>query len=230
MIFTRTVLEMFEELLRQRLERLNPQDLRDRLTEDEIQDSLNHALITKGGIAEYEIRMEFEHPFIPGKKLDSYIAPALGRPAAAWEVKYDRRPPSGVNSPRSNKAGGVINDVFRLAALHRDLEIETVVVYVTDQEMAGYYANADNHFGSFFDLAVGKSFAMGRTWIEFLSGAVKSRLRAPGDCCHVLGKYSADLPRDHALRVYEVAPGDPTEARLGHTMQVIPVDERIAKE
>jgi hypothetical protein len=216
MMFSPAVLEMFEELLRQRLERLNPQDPHDRLTEDEIQNSLNYALVTKGNVAEYEIRMEFEHPCIPGKKLDSYVAPASGHAAAAWEVKYDRRPPSGVNSPRSNKAGGVINDVLRLAGLHRELEIETVVVYVTDQEMAGYYSNADNHFVSFSDLAVGQSFAIERTWIEALSAAVRSRLKAPDDCCHVLGKYSATLPRDHALRVYGVAPGDPPPEPHAH--------------
>jgi hypothetical protein len=200
MIFSETALELFRELSQERLKRQRT------LTEDEIQDSLNYSLITRATLAEFEIRMEFEHPGFPGKKLDSYIAASDSHGAAAWEVKYDRKPPGGRNQPRSNKAGALINDIFRLAGFSDDQELERILIYVTDQEMAGYYRNPRSQFGSFFDLAPGESFTLTPGWVASLSASVKKWIKAPGKPCHVNTVYSAQLSDSVALRVYAVVP------------------------
>lgn len=62
MIFISAVLELFEELLLQRLDRLNWHDPHDRLTEDEIQDSLDYALVTKGNVADLVLHVTLPFP------------------------------------------------------------------------------------------------------------------------------------------------------------------------
>jgi hypothetical protein len=197
-IFSKAALELFSELLQERLKRHRT------LTEDEIENSLNYSLVERGNLAEFEIRMEFEHPSLPEKKLDSYVAASDSHGAAAWEVKYDRKPPGGMNQPKSNKAGALINDVFRLAGLSEDEQLERVLIYVTDEEMVGYFKNPRNQFGSFFDLAPGESFPFDSAWVASLSASVKKWVKAPGKLCRVNAIYSAQLSANVALRVYAV--------------------------
>jgi hypothetical protein len=204
-IQTKAALELFSGLLRERVNRQRT------LTEDEIQNSLNYALVERGNLREFEIRMEFEHPSLPVKKLDSYIAASDSHAAAAWEVKYDRKPPSGVNQPRANKAGALINDIFRLAGLSEDGELERVLIYVTDEEMVGYYRNPGNQFGSFFDLAPGDSFTFDPTWVASLNASVNKLVKATGKLCRVNAIYSEQLSDSVALRVYAVVPESTTQ-------------------
>jgi hypothetical protein len=124
--------------------------------------------------------MEFEHPSLPAKKLDSYIAASENHSAAAWEVKYDRKPPSGKNQPRSSKAGGLIDDVFRLAGLSEVGTLERVLIYVSDQEMLGYYMNPGNQFASFLELASGQSFTFDPAWLATLSESGRKEGRKEG--------------------------------------------------
>ncbi len=200
MIFTKDVLQLFAELLQERLKRQR------NLNEDEIQDSLNHSLIERGNLAEFEIRMEFEHPSLPGKKIDSYVAASDSHAAAAWEVKHDRRPPGGMNQPRSNRAGALINDIFRLASFSEDEDMERILVYITDEEMVGYYRNSENQFGSFLDLGPAESFTLDPFWVASLSASVRKWVKAPGKLCRVNAIFSAQLSTRVALRVYTVFP------------------------
>jgi len=99
MIFTPQVMNCFCELVGKRLEKA---DKSRPLTEDEVQDSYNYSLVSRGIVEEHEIRMEYGFPGLAGK-LDSYVDSSAKHGPAAWEVKYDRKAPEGRPQPSSAK-------------------------------------------------------------------------------------------------------------------------------
>ena len=98
-----------------------------------------------------EIILEYPHPEIKRAKIDTFIPPKNGKDGVAIEFKFDRKIPSGRNTPRTQKAGKVFADIFRLALLNFD-NVKRYFVYVTDKEMATYFQNTSNYFKDFFDL------------------------------------------------------------------------------
>jgi hypothetical protein len=73
----------------------------------------------------------------------------------AVEFKYDRSIPSGKNAPRTQKAGKVFHDLFRLGQIAPGMR--RLFVYVTAREMATYFANPKNRLREFFTLANDRS-------------------------------------------------------------------------
>ena len=103
-------------------------------TEDSVRYTLFHALSET--ISPAQIVVEAPHPTISGKRVD-LVAP-VGSDGAllAIEFKYDRR--AKMNAPMPMKAGALIHDFVRMAALPEQYRLR-YVVYVTDDEMHGYF-------------------------------------------------------------------------------------------
>jgi hypothetical protein len=198
-IFTQNVLIRFQELLRDKLTGAS------RLAEDSIRYSFHVSLQERAGIADSEILVPYDHPLIERAKIDSYLPASERHGAAAWELKYDRAIPSGKNQPRSNKAGALLNDFFRLAAFPGPPDLERVVIYLTDSEMASYFRNPRNGLSDLSDLPTTKSFAVNSSLLDTLAPSVRKRIKAPVTACWALGKFAVSLPREHELRLYDVS-------------------------
>jgi hypothetical protein len=198
-IFTQDVLAHFQELLRERLAGAS------RLAEDSVRYSLHESLQQKGGVAGSEILVPYDHPVIERAKIDSYLPASQHHGAAAWELKYDRAIPSGKNQPRSEKAGALLNDFFRLAAFPRPPDLERVVIYLTDSEMVSYLRNPRNGLGGLFDLASTRSFTLDRRLLDSRAASVRKKIKAPVTTCWAVGRFAVSLAREHELRVYDVS-------------------------
>ena len=206
-IFTQQVLTRFQELLGQRLAGAS------RLGEDSVRYSLHESLQEGAGIAGSEISVPYDHPAIERAKVDSYLPSSEQHGAAAWELKYDRAIPSGRNQPRSEKAGALLNDFFRLAAFPGPPDFERVIIYLTDTEMASYLRNPKNGLDGLFDLASTGSFTLDSRLLDSRAASVRKKIKAPVTTCWALGKFAVSLPRDHELRVYDVSLSPSAQSR-----------------
>jgi hypothetical protein len=188
------VLERFGELLHARL------DSDSFTTEDSVRYTFYAALLEKGGIDGHNVIMEYRHPSIPGAKVDTWI-PNFHGSGLAVEFKYDRDIPSGRNSPRTQKAGKVFHDLYRLGKI--EPSFRRVFIYLTGQEMAGYFGNPINGLFRFFMLPSGESLAIDAA---FVSGKSATFTASVGEVPNVsvTGLYAQTLPRLHHVRAYEV--------------------------
>jgi hypothetical protein len=201
MIFTSDVIGRFTELLKGLLDG-------GRVSEDRVRYALFVALRERTGIRDDEIMLEWPHPSIRGAKLDGFLCGCEGHGACAWELKYDRATPGGSNQPRSNKAGALINDFFRLAGLDETGGIERILIYLTDAEMARYFQNPRNGFEALFGLGAGARFRIDREFLAPRAASVRQKVTAPIIPCYAIGVAQASLPRDHQMRLYAVSTTD----------------------
>ena len=193
------VLERFGELLHTRLES-------DAFTtEDSVRYTFFAALLEKGGIDCHNVIMEYRHPSIPSAEVDTWI-PSFDGSGLAVEFKYDRDIPSGRNTPRTQKAGKVFHDLYRLGKI--EPRMRRVFVYLTGLEMAGYFGNPTNGLTRFFLLPSGESLAIDSA---FMAGKSATFTASVGEIPNVLvtGLYSRSLPRLHHVRAYEVKNASP---------------------
>jgi hypothetical protein len=124
-----------------------------------------------------------------------------------FEFKYDRGIPSGKNSPRTQKAGKVFADLFRLALFKAENAIERYFIYVTDNEMVSYFNNSENKLYEFFNLPLEKQLAIDERYIK---NHAKTFVKSVGNNiveCSVLCRSKVD---DYAFssRILEVMPKD----------------------
>jgi hypothetical protein len=92
-----------------------------------------------GGIDPSHIILEYPHSNISCGYIDTYIPPQRGHYELAIELKFDREIPSGRNTPRTQKAGRVFADIFRLALFVPHNNVHRYFVYVTDREISTYF-------------------------------------------------------------------------------------------
>src|SRR5713226_5860702 len=195
------VLDRFGELLHARLES-------DAFTtEDSVRYTFFAALLEKGGIDCHHVIMEYRHPSIPGAEIDTWI-PSFDGSGLAVEFKYDRDIPSGRNTPRTQKAGKVIHDLYRLGKI--EAHMRRVFIYLTGPEMVGYFGNPTNGLAKFFLLPSGQSLAIDSA---FLSGKSATFTASVGEIPNVIvtGLYGRSLPKLHHVRAYEVKNTPPRE-------------------
>ncbi len=188
------VLDRFGELLYARLES-------DAFTnEDSVRYTFFAALLEKGGIECHSVVMEYPHPSIPGAEVDTWI-PSFDGSGLAIEFKYDRDIPSGKNTPRTQKAGKVFHDLYRLGKI--EPHVRRVFIYLTGPEMAGYFGNPTNGLARFFLLPAGQSLVIDS---PFLSGKSATFVASTGEIPNVVvtALYGRSLPRLHYVRGYEV--------------------------
>ena len=97
------------------------------------------------------LSFEYPHPTIDGAKIDTWFQKDGEKPIAI-EFKYDRVIPSGRNQPRTQKAGSVFHDLYRLLLVNTSIGATCYFVYVTTAEMAAYFTNPGNGHNAFFEL------------------------------------------------------------------------------
>lgn len=171
-------------------------------TEDAVRYSFFVGLIETLGLNPEDIVLEYDHDKIARAKIDTWIPAFAGR-AYAIEFKYDRLIPSQKNQPRTQKAGQIIKDLFRLAQIFSPNAIEAVFIYLTSREMAGYLSNPHNGLADLFELELGASLPIDE---GYLSGRANTLQRAAGSVvpCTVDALHSCSLPNEHELRAYGV--------------------------
>jgi len=176
-------------------------------TEDSIRYTFYYCLTIYGGIPPSEVIVEYPHPHIAGAEVDIYIPQKDRRPRLVFEFKFDREIPSGKNINKTQRAGKVFSDIFRLARIQlHNKNIQRYFVYVTDREMAIYFKNPSNHLNNFFDLAIGETLRIDKKYIENHPGTfIKSVGKHVVDC-RVACLLREELIKRIWVRIYEIRP------------------------
>jgi hypothetical protein len=198
------VFEDFADLLRKRLE------LGTYGSEDSVRYMLFAALV-QHGVQPERVVMEFPHPGMDKKKIDTVVVGDDGKPALAVEFKYHRRSLSGGNKPRTLAAGALFKDMSRLAVL--EWSADRYFIYLSDDEMALYLRSPRVGLGDVLDLPVGSELEL--TPEKFASHPPTFFRRVgvwPGRIA-IRSVVARDLPLKHLVRVYEVGPVLPAAGR-----------------
>lgn len=173
-------------------------------TEDSLRYTFFLALTTIGYCQHFEIVLEEPHPMIPGAEIDLRIGQNKERLSTAFEFKFDRPIPSGLNLPKTQKAGAVFKDLFRLAQIPLRTAPMRYFIYFTTAEMAGYFQNRANRLSDFYNLSKGDCFPIPS---EFVTAQAPTFQRVVGDLaapCKITGAYKQDYASGHALRIFQV--------------------------
>ena len=176
-------------------------------TEDSVRYTLFHCFTNYGGIQPSEIILEYPHSHIPGAEVDTYIPQKNERSGLVFEFKFDREIPSGKNPPKTQKAGKVFADIFRLALFEsHNKNIQRYFVYVTDKEMATYFQNKVNLLNDFFELANGNTLRIDRRYIEKHPKTFAKSVGEHVVDCEVVGCLRKEIVQAIWLRIYEIKP------------------------
>jgi len=154
----------------------------------------------------HEILLEYNHPNIKGyKKVDTYIKSNDNKNGLVMECKYDRKMPSGHNSPRPQKAGKIFNDFFRLASFTNDENVIKWLIYLTDEEMTNYFNNVENKLNDFFNLAKGAILIIDDEYLKNKSQTFNGGIDTNGiSKINIKCIFQNDLPNNHKIKIYEV--------------------------
>jgi hypothetical protein len=185
----------FAELLRRRLE------LGVYGSEDSVRYMLFAALV-QHGVAPERVVMEYPHPGLEKKEIDTVVVGDDLQPVLVIECKYDRAIPGGRNKPRTQAAGGLFKDMGRLAIL--EWPADRYFVYLTDKEMYAHLRSPRNGLLEIFDLAVGSALELTTQYFQGRAQTFMNRMGAWPGRIAIRSVVAANLPRDHYLRVYEV--------------------------
>lgn len=174
-------------------------------TEDSVRYTLFYCLTKYGNIDPSQIVLEKPHSSIERGLVDAYILPLDSEEGLVFEFKYDRGIPSGKNTPRTQKAGKVFADIFRLALFKADHPINRYFVYVTDDEMATYFENPNNQVDDFFNLPIGKELRINEKYINLHPSTFVSSVGENIVECDLICRLSRNSDK-FASRIYEVKP------------------------
>jgi len=172
--------------------------------EDSIRYTFYTALLSSGGLSHTDVILEYPHPVIPRAEIDTIIRSVNDRPPVAVEFKYDRANPGGKNQNRTQRAGAVVNDIFRLAKVPNSLAAVRYFVYVTDAEMAGYFRNPSNRLADLFDVSGTTRFALNPSVFQGFPQTFVTCIASHECDCLVGNVLAADLPSNHHVRAFEV--------------------------
>jgi hypothetical protein len=194
---------IFEAFARLLEERLTAETF---TTEDSVRYTFFLALTENGYCKHTDILLEMPHPSSSKAEVDLFIHAGDSRPSTAFEFKYDRPIPSEKNAPRTQKAGAVFKDLFRLAHVPKETATQRFFIYLTAQEMANYFRNPANHLSSFFELPEGQCYSL---TTNFVLGQVATFRNVVGDwpiTCQLTGAFRRNLSQQHFLRIFVVGP------------------------
>ncbi|MCM3471023.1 hypothetical protein [Brevibacillus borstelensis] len=194
------IIKKFTNLLS---ERFNYNDLH--TTEDTVRYTFFASLLANEYIKPHEIILEFPHPGIPNKEVDTYIPSIGGRKGIIAEFKYDRSTSSSTNSPRTMKAGKLLNDLFRLSLFNIDQHARKWLIYLTDEEMDGYFSNAKNGLTDFYNLPFNEMLTIDEDYIGKKANTFRKAINMNGiNGIEIKCLCSNGLPKRHRLKIYEV--------------------------
>jgi hypothetical protein len=195
----KVILEVFANLLEERLGRGKRQ-----LTEDSVRYTFFYALTTIGNVNPCDIILESSNTEIRREETDMMVVDKDGNPKAILEFKCDRAIPSGKNLNETQRAGKVIRDIFRLTS-YGDRNIKRYFVYVTDNNMSGYFQNPINKLGNLFDLKEGTTFKLNNEYLQFRSPTFTKAMGRPTESL-IISAFSRDFNSGWYLRIYEISP------------------------
>ncbi len=155
------------------------------------------------GVGLHQFAFEYPHPMIKRALVDTVLVDEQGDPCMALEVKYHRVIPSGANLPRPQLAGMLLHDVARLARF-TPRNVERLLLYVTDHEMADYFSNPGNGLTWVTGLARGESVVLHENDFNALSETFR---KAAGDWpgpVRVTVMQSENEIVGHFVRLYRV--------------------------
>ena len=144
------------------------------------------------------------HPTLERAKIDTWIQ-VDGEKPIAIEFKYDRVIPSGQNQPKTQKAGSVFHDLYRLLLVNTSIGATCYFVYVTTAEMATYFTNPSNGHSAFFELLPGASIDIQSDYFSGKPLTFRDHSKKEFEA-KIKGVLSRSLAADHSLRIYEVEP------------------------
>lgn len=183
-------LERFSDLLSVRLIK------RIFTTEDSVRYTFFTALLQQSGLKPEDVVLECPHPSIAGAEIDTWI-PSFEAGGLAIEFKYDRDIPSGKNTPRTQKAGKVFHDLYRLGQIKNGARC--LFIYLTGPEMASYFSNPSNGLTEFFSLPQGRTFPIDSAFMSGKSSTFASSVGKAPDVV-VAALYGCSLPGKHEVR------------------------------
>lgn len=195
--FMKEVLEEFSSLLEIRLHN------NVYTTEDSVRYTFFIALLKKANIAPHEVILECPHPKISRAEIDTYVPSTAERAGLVVELKYDRQLPSGRNQKRTENAGKLFNEIFRLTQFDTDPNATLLVIYFTDKEMANYLRNPTNGLVDFFELQVGEVLIIDDNYISTKSATFRGVIGGSINR-EIKAIWSEKMPNQHEVRVYEI--------------------------
>ncbi len=173
-------------------------------TEDSIRYTFFYALTATGYCLPIQILLETSHPSLPRAEIDLLILATKDRPSSAFEFKYSRKIPSENVSARTMKAGQVFNDLFRLARLPQSTALHRYFIYITDQEMMGYFMNPANRLVEFLNLGIGRTYTLKSDLMLNRPNSFADQIGNRFIDCQIECVFTKQLPNRHALRIFEV--------------------------
>ena len=197
-MLTRKNIELFAKLLDGRLKTGTF------MTEDSVRDTCLNAMFSNGICRHTDVVLEKPNPTIEKAKLDAVVTARDNEPSMAFEFKYSRKNPGQTNQPRTQKAGDVFNDVFRLARVPESTAKFTYFVYLTDCEMASYFRNPPSGLRDFFQLREGESFKLTPDFVARRAETFRRRVKTNEIECAATSIFSREIANEHSLRIYEI--------------------------
>jgi len=173
-------------------------------TEDSVRYTFFYAILSRGMHRHTDVILESPHPCIERAKIDTLVLARASQPSVALEFKYDRGNPGRKNQNRTQRAGAVFNDVFRLVHVPRTTAEAKYLVYLTDPEMAKYFRKPSNGLNGFFELHEGQLFAVTPEFIAERPKSFQEPLKASQVECTLIGLINREIAGEHSLRIYEV--------------------------
>ncbi len=175
-------------------------------TEDSVRYTFFQALTQTGNYQHTDIVLEYPHPNIDRAQIDTLLNAKGPTSSVALEFKYDRRNPSDTNQNRTQRAGAVFKDLFRLAKVPGQTAQKKFFIYLTDDEMAGYFNNPKNGFSRLFALRSGEIFVIDANLISLRAKTFREVVETYQMNCTAIGSFRRDLSHDHSLRIIEIQP------------------------
>lgn len=169
-------------------------------TEDAVRYTFFAALLETRNLAPDEVVLEYRHDGIAKALIDTWL-PTVGAHGTLIEFKYDRDIPSGRNNPRTQKAGKIFNDLYRLGKAAHD--VHKLFVYLASREMTKHFLSTRNRLQPFFELPPGSPLRIDDSFLSGRAASFMSMLSAPPNV-EIRSLYARALPMDHEIRVYEI--------------------------
>ena len=169
-------------------------------TEDSVRYTFFAAVLKCENLNPEDIILEHRHPTISSAYVDTWI-PAINGDGVALEFKYHRDIPSGSNANRTEQAGKIFHDLYRLGQFHP--AARRVFVYLASSEMTNHFSSERNHLNEFFSLALGAALRIDEAFLAGRAKSFKSMVPTTPNI-DVVSIFARSLPQNHQIRAYEV--------------------------
>ena len=174
--------------------------------EDSVRYTFFHAISSDLELIPSDIILESVHPNIEGAEIDMLIPEKKDCPELVFEFKYDRKIPSGKNSPHPQKAGHLFADIFRQFRYKKEHQkSKCFLIYVTSLAQANYLSKERNRLDDFFNLPTGQTLQINSDYVKnhvdtFVNAASTYGIHE----CKVLSYLNMDLENSHYVRIFEI--------------------------